>query len=208
MPGLPPPPVTIVVPGRGEAPAELLAVGDPPALQPVSPSRWVGLAAVAVLTAGIVQVAAYDPPAVIAPVPQPITGVTVAAVDAGLEGGPLVERFGLLVQVTPPRGRGDSGSPSVQDEVTLLGVTGRGFFVELDVALPTLIAPADRRGARIDFGARAQVSDCAIDAQAQRTLEVQVRQGARTGEVKVAVAGEVVRLLDRLVARTCRRPRG
>ncbi|MBC7374530.1 MAG: hypothetical protein H7323_11125 [Frankiales bacterium] len=203
---LPPPPVTIVVPGAVRA--ELLAVRDPAVRQAIPP-RWVGLAAVAVLTAGFVQVAAYDPPAVLAPVPQPITGVTVAAVDAGLEGGPLLERFGLLVQVSRPRGRGDSASPSVQDEVTLLAVTGHGFFIELDgAALPALIGPTDRRGARVDFGARAQVSDCAIDAEAQRTLEVQVRQGPRTGAVKVAVAGEVVRLLDRLVARTCRRPRG
>ncbi len=207
MSGLPPPPVTIVVPGRGQVPTELLAVGDPAVRQTVPPSRWVGLAAVAVLTAGVVQVAAYDPPVVVAPVPRPITGVRVAAVDLGIGGGPLLERFGL--QVSSPRRRGDSGSPSVQDEVTLLAITGRGFFVDLDGGeLPLLIGPADRRDAQVVLRVRAQVSDCAIDSQAQRTLEVQIRQGSRTGQVKVAVAGEVVRLLDRLVARSCRRPRG
>ena len=209
-----PPPVTVVVPGRGAVPGELLAVG-PPADEsaprgPVPRSRWVALAAVVVLGAGVVQVATYDvPPAAPAVPPPPVSGVTAAAVQVrGLVGGPLVERFGLTVEVALRGGRGDSGSPSEQDAVSLLGVTGRGFFLELVGAALPLEVPLDRTGGRLALEATAQVSDCAIDSQAQRTLELQVQQGARTGEVKVAVDGDVVRLLDRLVARSCRRPRG
>lgn len=213
-PALPPPVVTVVVPGRGPVASEVLATGAPAddrlPRRPVPPSRWVGLSAVAVLCAGVLQAATYEAPAAPAPpAPLPIRGVTATAVDAGTAGGPLVERFGLLVRVAPPPGRGDSGSPSEQDQVALLGVTGRGFFVEtINAPLPAPLGPLDRSGASAGFYLEAQVSDCAIDSQAQRTLELQVQQGPRTGEVKVAVDGKVVRLLDRLVARTCRRPRG
>ena len=208
------PPVTVVVPGRGQAPGELLALGppadEPSPRGPVPPSRWVALAAVVVLGAGVVQVATYDaPPAAPVVPPPPISGVTAAAFQVrGLVGGPLLERFGLTVEVALPVGRGDSGSPSEQDAVSLLGVTGRGFFLELVGAALPFQVPLDRTGGSLAFDTTAQVSDCAIDSQAQRTLELQVRQGPRTGEVKVAVDGDVVRLLDRLVARSCRRPRG
>ena len=138
-----------------------------------------------------------------------IRGVTASVFDTAPPGGPLLERLGLLVVIAPPQVRGDSGSPSEQDQVALLGVTGRGFFVEIvGATLPLPLGPLDRGGGSFGFDVQAQVSDCAIDSQAQRTLELQVRQGPRTGEVKVAVDGDVVRLLDRLVARTCRRPRG
>lgn len=207
------PVVTVVVPGRGEQPGEVLALGDPVPRTPVPPSRWVGLAGVAVLAAGVVQVAGYDAPAPPPPraVAAPsVTGVSAVARDTGLEGGPLVERYGLTVVVDAPRGRGDSGSPSEQDQVDLLAVTGRGFFLELlgVPSLPLDLGPLDRGGAPIGFDVTAQVSDCAIETQAQRTMELQVRRAGRTGLVKVAVDGEVVTLLDRLVARTCRRPRG
>jgi len=204
----------VVVPGRGQVPGEVLAVGlpahDHPPRRPVPPSRWVGLSAVAVLCAGVLQVATHEPTAVrVAPAQPAIRGVTAAAVDAGRPGGPLLERFGLLVRVAPPPVRGDSGSPSEQDQVALLAVTGRGFFLEtVGAPLPAPLGPLDRSGGSVRFDLQAQVSDCAIDSQAQRTLELQVQQGPRTGEVKVSVDGEVVRLLDRLVARTCRRPRG
>lgn len=212
------PVVTVVVPGRGEQPGEVLALGDPAPRTPVPPSRWVALAGVAVLALGVVQVAGHDAPAPPPPraVAAPsVTGVGAVARDTGLEGGPLVERYGLTVVVDALRGRGDSGSPSEQDQVDLLAVTGRGFFLELP-GVPSLPldlgpfdrGPLDRGGASIGFDVSAQVSDCAIETQAQRTMELQVRRAGRTGLVKVAVDGEVVTLLDRLVARTCLRPRG
>lgn len=209
----------MVVPARGDQPGEVLATGlpgDDLAPRPApSPSRWVGLSAVAVLCAGVLQVATQQTPAkpaaalpAVAPAPA-IRGVTASVFDTARLGGPLLERLGLLVVIAPPQVRGDSGSPSEQDQVALLGVTGRGFFVEIVGAmLPLPLGPLDRGGGSFAFDVQAQVSDCAIDSQAQRTLELQVRQGSHTGEVKVAVDGDVVRLLDRLVARTCRRPRG
>ena len=215
----------MVVPARGDQPGEVLATGlpgDDLAPRPApSPSRWVGLSAVAVLCAGVLQVATQQTPAkpaaslpAVTPAPM-IRGVTASVFDTAPPGGPLLERLGLLVVIAPPQVRGDSGSPSEQDQVALLGVTGRGFFVEivgatlpLPLPLPLPLGPLDRGGGSFGFDVQAQVSDCAIDSQAQRTLELQVRQGPRTGEVKVAVDGDVVRLLDRLVARTCRRPRG
>lgn len=206
-----PPPITVVIPGRGAVGAELLAVGDPVPRTPVPPSRWVGLSAVAVLVAGVAQVVTYDappaPPAVVAPA---VTGVTASAVPVDtFRGGPLDERFGLDVVVAPPGSRGDSGSPSEQDQVSLLAVSGRGFFFELvGPSTPVPLGPQDRRGATVSFEVRAQVSDCAVDSQAQRNIELQIRQGLRSGPVQVSVDDDVVRLLDRLVARSCRRPRG
>ncbi len=208
------PVVTVVVPGRGEQPGEVLALGDPAPRPPVPVSRWVGLAGVAVLVAGVVQVAGYDAPPPPPPAPRAVaapavTGVSAQAVDTGLDGGPLVEQFGLLVAVAAPRGRGDSGSPSELDQTELLAVTGRGFFLEVEGgSLPVDLGPLDRRGSSVALGVAAQVSDCGIETQAQRTVELQVRRAGRTATVKVAVDGDVVTRLDRLVARSCRRPRG
>lgn len=202
------PAVTVVVPGT--VPRAEPQVDGPVRARPVLPGRWVGLAAAVVLSAGVLRAATDDrPPALPAQLPPPVPGVAATALDPGLGGEPLLERFGLFVRIAPPRPRGDSASPSQDDEVALLAVTAPGFFVRLDgVTLPVEFGPPSRTGAARAFDVSAQVSDCGVDTQAQRTLQLQVRRGTRTGPVKVAVDGAVVRLLDRLVARTCRRPRG
>ena len=205
-----PPVVTVVIPGRGTVPGEVLAVGEPVPRTPLPPSWWVGMAAVAVLCAGVVAVATYEAPAAPPSAVRPsVPRVTATALDAGLRGGPLSARFGLYVRVAPTRAHGDSGSPSVEDEVTLLEVTGRGLLLGLDGAsLPLEVGPMARTGAAMAFEVTAQVSSCETDRQDRRPLTIQVRQGSSTGDVQVAVDGGVVRLLDRLVLRTCRRSFG
>jgi hypothetical protein len=57
--------------------------------------------------------------------------------------------------------------------------------------------------------ATAVVDDCSIEPQARRDVVLTVRTGAGPdGAVRAVVDEDVVRALDRLVSRTCRRPRG
>ena len=212
-----PPVVTVVIPGRGAAPGEVLAVGPALPRPPVPPSRWVGLAAGAVLSVGVAAVATYEPPpappAVAVP---PMSRVMATAMEAGLRDGPFVARFGLFLRVAPPHAPGDAararsagGSPPVAEQVTLVAVTGRGLSVELAGApLPVDVGPPAQPGAAMEFEVSVQVSSCEVDRRGQRLMALQVRQGSRTGEVQVTVDGGVVRLLDRLVLRTCRRSFG
>lgn len=215
MTGRPSPPITVTIPGRGEAPAELLAVGPPPLRLPRRPASpwWTGLAAVAVLVAGVVTVATDDPPPAPRPLPVVAADVGVSAATAGLVGGQdreLVTRFSLNVLVEGVGGPGDSASPSEEAVVTLVDVTARGFEVVLGgVVLPLELPPAGRDGTGFGFDAQAVVVDCSVDAQAPRRLHLGVQRGAGpVVPVPVDTGADVVRALDRLVSRTCRRPRG
>ena len=175
-----------------------------------------GFAAGAVLSAGVAAAATYEPP----PGPPaaalpPLSSVTATALEAGFRDGPFVARFGLFLRVAPVRAPGDdarsraAGGRPVAEQVTLVAVTGRGLFVELaDTPLPVEIGPPARTGAGMAFEVAAQVSSCEVDRRGQRLLSLRVRQGSRTGEVQVTVDGGVVRLLDRLFLRTCRRSVG
>lgn len=204
----PAPPITVSIPGRGEAPAELLAVGPAPSRRPALPVRERATAwgAGLVLSAGVAFAATYEEP----PAPQPPRAVPVAppvsASVVSLDGERFLERFGLLVRPAVRLARGDSGSPSVEEQVQVLALTARGFEVRLGTATPAALA---RGGVPTGFDVEVRVVDCSVDTQAPRRLELQVLQaGGRPLTVRVDAGPEVVRALDRLVSRTCRRPRG
>lgn len=210
----PGPPITVTVPGRGSAPAELLAVGPPAPRRPPLPGRVraVALAAVAVLGAGVLTAASYEPPPPQAAPPAPrVTGVSAQAFPS--PGGPraaeLVVGFGLGVTVAGLPGRGDSGSPSEQDQLQLLELTGRGFVLRLAGEPFPVQVPQGRAPTTFVYDAQAEVADCAVEPLAPRRLELRLQRGSDVRSVLVVdVEAAVVRALDRLVAESCGRPRG
>ena len=145
-------------------------------------------------------------------VPQRVPGVA-AMVSLGPAPGDrlLVQPLRVEVELSPV-GRGVPGAPPPsQTDVELQAVTARGFAVRLDgPPLPRVLADtlvlAEPRTVVLDV--EAVVSDCSVEPQAQRQLVLRVRSRFTEGSVRAVVQPEVVRALDRLVSRTCRRPRG
>ncbi|MCW2614896.1 MAG: hypothetical protein JWN08_1890, partial [Frankiales bacterium] len=115
------------------------------------------------------------------------TGLAGAAVLAG----------GVLAVTT-------DGSP-----VPLLSVSARGFVVTVvGGGLPQPV-PVDRIGTSLLLDLDVRVVDCSVDSQAPRAVTVAVRRGTfGPTAVRASSGAQVVRALDRLVSRTCRRPRG
>jgi hypothetical protein len=173
------------------------------------------LVAVAVLGAAVVR-GGSEPPAP-APAPAPArtvpSGITATASLAGAATDePYAQRLSLTVDLPPFDGRGDSGGRLLGDEVLLVDAQVRGFTVEPDDPRPAV--PLGRfgrshRGRSTTVSATAVVDDCSIEPQARRDIVLTVRTGAGPdGPVPVVADADVVRALDRLVSRTCRRPRG
>jgi hypothetical protein len=214
----PPPPVTVVVPGVGEAPGELLAVGPPPEARPPLPRplRAQVLVVLGVLAAGLLVAADLrgrpEPPAPRA-VPFRVPGVTVsAAVGAVTE---YVVRLQLdLVVEEPEAGRGDTGGESEPVPLRLLDVTARGFELRpVDGPVPRTLADVGRfssgRPVPVALPVEAVVVDCSVEVGAQRTVTLSLRRGdGPVGRLVVPSEASVVRELDDLVSRSCRRPRG
>lgn len=217
----PSPPISVTIPGRGAAPAELLAVGPPAtgrAPRPVPrPSRVVAALAVAVLGAGVLVahdlVTAPEPPFVLPPTVS-VAGVTASSALVRDRSRPLVQRLELSVRLEAASGRGDSGGGPQPGDLVLTAVEVRGFGVRLPAQPPPLLlGDVDRRGSgsveTVTLPVEVAVADCAVEPFAQRRLVLQVRRGdGPVGAVQVTSPSEVVRALDRLVARTCNRPRG
>ena len=90
--------------------------------------------------------------------------------------------------------------------MTVVGLGGQGFA--------TVLGPEPLRvdgdvASRVQIGAEVSVNDCAVETSAPRQLELWVRRGSRAqAEVPVRSNPEVVRMLARLVAGVCGRPRG
>ena len=213
------------VPGRGSAPAELLAVGPPaqdaPPAALAPQDRWLrGLAAAAalVLTAGVLTaVRSPDPssprPARPVAVPLGVPGVT--ATVALLADEPAVTRLRVDVALEGgSTGRGDTGGSPEPERLALLAVDARGFgFRPVTGPLPLPLAEVGRFGSGlpsvVPVPLDAVVGDCSVDTRAPRRIVLQVRRGGGpAGRVLVASQPDVVRALDGLVARTCRRTRG
>jgi hypothetical protein len=178
-------------------------------------TRAVGLAALAVLTAGVLV--AVDsrvpeepvPPAGRASPAPPFEGVVAQAVPGRSASEPYVERFALEVRAAgasaPP---GDGGS-AAQERVRLLGLAGRGFGLTLTGGSLPVDLTVGPQGTTSVFRVEVRVVDCAVETQAQRRLDLRLARGGRPeGTVQIATGPELVQALDRLVARTCRRPRG
>lgn len=198
----------------------MLAVGPPPVVAHLpAQDRWLrGLTAAAavVLAAGVLTVARQDdpPPAPrTTAVPLGVPGVT--ATVALVDDGEAVTRLAVGVAVEgTSTGRGDTGGSAEPERLELLAVTGRGFgFRPLDGALPLPLGEVGRFGSGlptvVPVGLDVVVADCSVDTRAPRRIVLSVRRGdGPTGRVLVASRPDVVRALDGLVARTCRRTRG
>ena len=212
-----PPRITVTIPGRGEVPGELLAVGPPAPTAPPVPRgpRLVALAAVGVLVLGCLSAyrqSTAPPPPVVLPPAVGVAGVTATA-DRSPGGTDAVERLRLLVRVQAATGRGDSGGSPRPGGLVLVDVRARGFQVRLTEPVPLVLGTDERAaaGARTSrtLDAEVVVVDCSVETGAQRQVSLAVRRGdGPVGTVLAVTSPELVRALDRLVSRTCRRPRG
>lgn len=216
-----PPPVTVTAPGSSGPPPDLLE-GVPSRSRRPRATALLALAGAAVLGAAVVRGGEPAPPAP-APLPAPVepappartttSGITATTSLAGAATDqPDVQRLTLTVDLPPFDGRSDSGGRLLGDEVVLVDVRVRGFAVQLDdqrSPLPLGRFGRSTSGRSTTVPVAAVVADCAVDTQARRDVVLTVRTGAGPqGEVRAATDAAVVRALDRLVSRTCRRPRG
>ena len=219
--------MTVSIPGRAGTPAEVLSGGAPPDRPPTPRGVRAAAAGVAVLVVGALAFGQDPEPPSAAPVPSPVRSpVPIAAPDAGARGvaasvgirrvgpdAPYVERLTVTVALRGADLEGDRpGSPQGRP-VTLVGVEARGFFVTLPGrTLPVALGELDPTSTEVlvvELAADVVVSDCAFDAMAQRRVVLSVVRGDRPPQLVPAdVSRPVVRVLDRLVSRTCRRPRG
>ncbi len=214
-----PPPVTVTAPASGGSPPDLLDGAPAP-----SGRRWpvavVALVAVAVLGAAVSQgddatrPAPAPPPAPPAEPERTVTsGITATASLAGAPTDELyAQRLTLTVDLAAYDGRGDSGGRLLGDEVVLVGARARGFSIEPDD--PRALLPLGRFGRSnrtrsTTVPTTVVVDDCSVEPQARRDIVLSVRTGdGPEGTVRAVAGPDVVRALDRLVSRACRRPRG
>ena len=212
------PPITVTVPGRGEVPSELLAVGPPPPRRPPLPRALRGQALLvgAVLVAGLLAAADLRgrPPApAVLPVVPSVQGVTASATVGGEER--FVVRLDLLLTVEElEAGRGDTGGESEPVLLRLTDVVARGFELRpVDGPVPRTLAQVGRFASgqplAVAVAVDAVVTDCSVEVGAQRTVSLSLRRGdGPVGRLVVPSRPAVVTALDGLVSRTCRRPRG
>lgn len=170
----------------------------------------------AVLGAAVSAAVTYEPPP---PPPRMIPGaVNLPGIAAGarlVEQSELVARLALEVRVAgDATGRGDTGGPAEPEQLQLLDVAARGFQLRLvGRSTPLVLGPTGRFGSGLPYEvpltADTVVVDCSVEVGAPRRITLAVRRGGGpTGRIPVETGPEVVRALDDLVRRTCRRPRG
>jgi hypothetical protein len=176
------------------------------------------VAAVAVLGAAAVRGGGSST----APAPRPTAAAPAAASTSGitatasLAGAPTDEayaqRLALTVDLPASDGTAIDGRRMLGDEAVLLDVRVRGFTVQPDDArevLPLGRFGVANRGRSTTVPATAVVADCSVEPQAPRDIVLTVRTGGGPeGAVRAVAEADVVRALDLLVSRTCRRPRG
>lgn len=135
-----------------------------------------------------------------------------AAVETERE---LVARVGFEFAVDgSATGRGDTNGPTEPEQLRLLDITARGFqFRLVDRSTPLVLGPVGRFASGLPYAVQLQadvvVVTCSVDVRAPRDIRAVVRQDdGPTAQVLVGKDADVVRALDDLVRRTCRRPRG
>ena len=216
-----PPPVVVTVPGRGGRSAELLS-GGPDLRPPRGPLprrvRLLALTGVALVTAGLLvaqdaRTADEPPPPASAGQGNDRDGLTAtASLGAARTDERYTQRLTLTAVLEPYDGLGGSGDRLLGDEVGLLDVRVRGFSVVPDdvrVPIPLGRFGRARSGRSTTVPLEAVVDDCSVEPQARREVLLTVRTGdGPEQELRAVVEPDVVRALDRLVSRTCRRPRG
>lgn len=215
-------PVTVTTPGGGAGPGEVLSSGRPPRPGPPRAVSGLAAAATAVLAAGLL-VAQHvrrptEAPRAAAPVPpfsRPVAddGITATATLGGAPTGQMyTQRLTLTVVLEPYDGRGEPGLRLLGDEVALVDVRLRGFAVVPDdrrTPVPLGRFGRSNVGRATTVPLEASLTDCSIEPQARRDIVVLLRSGEGPVEqLGAAVQPELVRALDRVVSRTCRRPRG
>jgi hypothetical protein len=204
----------VVVPGRGAAPQELLAVG-PPEPRPrreLSPAvRAAALPALLVataLTGGLLVALSADPAPVASSAAQraaAVQRVSAQAVPVTAPFDRLPGRFGVLVRVRPAALPGQRAPAEAGEAVSLLGLTAPGFDVSLDGSpAPRRVEVPGREPAEVVLIAQARVADCAT-ASRTRGLALRVL-GARgvEGSLWVRTPDSLVRSLQDLTRSTCR----
>ena len=209
--------MTVTAPGSGGRPPDVLE-GAPEPARRRRPLAVLALVGVVVLGAAAVR-GGDDPvpdPRPAPPAAPALTAVSGITATASLSGAPtdraFEQRLTLTVDLPAFDGRGDSGGRLLGDEVLLVDVRVRGVAVERDD--PRALLPLGRFGRTTEgrsttVPATAVVADCSIEPQARRDVDLTVRTGeGPDGTVRAVVDTDVIRALDRLVARTCRRPRG
>ncbi len=218
MPERPPPPITVIVPGR-ETPADVMELGprDRPSARRDRPSpvprrlSALLLLVVAVLASGVLV--ALDPP-VRSPAPQ---GTVADVPSLGLRaqvGLVAEEPFSaqLVVQVVIPPGdpgaRGGTEQPAPQ--LKLMDVVGKGLAVRLTRAAPPLLlghlgrfASATERV--LHLTAEVVAADCRGRAGAAPAILLVVQRADGTPDTVEAVGdASTSRALLSLLRRTCR----
>jgi len=224
----PPPPVTVSVPGRTVGPVEVLADGGPPDRPPLP--RWArpvaagaaGLALVALAGAQGRQeapspapsaepAASTSAPAFVRP---PARGVAATvALRRGGPDAPYAERLTISVALRGADAGGVRYGPAQEVPVRLLEVVATGFEVGLaGRRAPVDLGVLDPRSLEtvvVPLQADIVVTDCSVSTEAPRAVSLRLQRGDRRPDlVRATVERPVVRVLDRLVSRTCRRPRG
>lgn len=232
-PGRPPPPITVVVPGRGPVPAELLAVGPPPERRPGLPGRLRALLVTVLLVLGAGVMVAVDQRAdrsdtrgaeVSGEVPAASGAVAVGDFPGLRSTTQVVVEQTLAVQLLLEVRISAGPAPAVHErgstravQVRLLQVGAEGFDVRLlQRPPPVLLGYVGRFGGGLEqvvrLSAEVVVAECAVAVAAPRRIRLDLRRGDRgegpAGSVLVQSSAETVRALDELVRRSCRRPGG
>ena len=217
--GRPPPPITIVIPGRGQASAELLAAGPSPARPPLPPlaTRLRALAAVAVAVLGAGLLVARDQQQPVQPAPVAVDASTaylgVSATAVVVTEQPFSTVLDLVVSIAPGgAGPGDSTVQPAQ-QLRLQGISARGFAVRLTRRAAPLVLDYVGQFARdtehVLHLPTEVVADCTVEEGGPGTILLAVRvTGGPVGAVRVQGDPSVVRALDDLVRRSCRRTGG
>jgi len=219
-----PPPVTVTAPQDGDALPDVLE-GAPPSTR--GPWPAVALVGLAVVVLGALAVRGSEPPAAPDPpppafelptAPPPLTATSGITATVSLGGAATdqayVQRLALTVGLPAYDGSGDSGGRLLGDEIVLLDVGVRGFAVETDdprspLPLGRFGRATEGRSTTVPLAVTAVVDDCSVETEAQLAVLLTVATGEGPGGVvRAEVEPAVVRALDRLVSRTCRRPRG
>lgn len=177
--------------------------------------RALTAAALLVLGAGL-GTAAQQRGAPVAPPAAPRSGFPgVRATLQVVEERELVTRLRLEISVAgAATGQGDTGGSTVAEQLRLVDVTARGFQVRLtDRPAPLVLGGTGRFASGLPYAvplpADVVVVDCSVEVGAQRRVTLLLQRGDGPALPVVAQGGPVVvRALDDLVRRTCRRPRG